>query len=127
MSAKLLPMWRPYRPSNGTEGQFFYEAWCAKCSRDAAFRNNDNDRPRGCSIIARALIYDLDDPQYPKEWIQGTDDGVFSETRCTAFTPLSVLSDRARRAWESRRAARSASFAGDLFAAGRKPGEGEER
>ena len=29
---------KPYRPSNGTEGEIFEATWCDHCQRDAAFR-----------------------------------------------------------------------------------------
>ncbi|TIL38608.1 MAG: hypothetical protein E5Y82_13750 [Mesorhizobium sp.] len=42
---------KPYMPANGTEGEIFYESWCAHCARDAAFRE-DVDRNEGCQILA---------------------------------------------------------------------------
>lgn len=64
-----------YRPSNGTEGSCFIEAWCFKCERD-----KDED----CPIVAATFTYDVDDPEYPEEW-QYADKG---RPICTAFVPL---------------------------------------
>ena len=50
----------PYRPTNGTEGEAFYDAVCAGC------RNDDLDN---CSIIAYAMAFNIGDEEYPKEWI----------------------------------------------------------
>lgn len=61
-----------YRPSNGTEGDCFFAAWCCKCQRDKAMREgmdvdecDDNER---CDIIANTMCYDVEDEEYPKEW-----------------------------------------------------------
>jgi hypothetical protein len=113
VSASILPAWEPYRPSNGTEGQFFMEEWCLRCARDAAFRN---DKPEhGCRILARTLLYDIDDPNYPKEWVRRSNDNEWpGSARCTAFVSQEELSKRARRAWQTRRERRRASCR-DLF------------
>ena len=108
-----LPIWKPYRPSNGTEGMMFMDDWCARCARDAATRKGDYEH--GCRILARSLTYNLGDAEYPREWIQCTEGEPFGEKRCTAFVPACELSERAKRAWDARREARRASFAGDLF------------
>ena len=62
---------KPYRPSTGTEGEWFITRWCCECERD-----KDHD----CPIVANTFVYSVDDPRYPKEWIY-TDDGA----ECTAF------------------------------------------
>jgi hypothetical protein len=64
---------RPYRPSNGTEGEFFIESHCCKCIKD---RNED------CPILAASFAYNVDEPGYPKEWVE-VDDGPM----CTAYVP----------------------------------------
>lgn len=69
-----------YRPSNGTEGEIFMARWCARCSRDQARR--DGDAFDGCEIIDLTMAYDIDDPSYPKAWVQD-DDGSPS---CSEFT-----------------------------------------
>ena len=61
-----------YRPSNGTEGEMFYDRWCAACRHDI----NDD-----CPIFAATLIYDCDDPGYPDAWQYGAD----GQPLCTMF------------------------------------------
>jgi hypothetical protein len=62
---------KPYRPSNGTEGADFQDAFCCRCERDAKF---SEDTPElGCQILADTFAYDIDHPKYPKEWIIGKD------------------------------------------------------
>ena len=74
---------KPYRPGSGTEGMAFDDAWCAYCARDAAFRTNEYVDPElGCKILADTFVYEITDPEYPKEWIYGGD----GRPRCTAFT-----------------------------------------
>ena len=70
-----------YRPSNGTEGDAFIAAFCERCERDRAFREGTGD---GCEILARTLVLDVDDPDYPTEWTYDTDE----MPTCTAFVPL---------------------------------------
>lgn len=112
MGAKVLEAWSPYRPSNGTEGMMFYEMWCARCSRDAAFENAPG---KGCKIISRSLLYDIGEPGYPKEWVRRANDDEWpGSARCTAFTPREELVARAKRAWETRRA-RLRESCNDLF------------
>jgi hypothetical protein len=61
-----------YRPSNGTEGECFMAEWCDRCAKDA--------KPLSCSIITDTMAYDVDDAEYPSEWVW---DG--KTPRCTAF------------------------------------------
>ncbi|MEL6921116.1 MAG: hypothetical protein AAFO77_08825 [Pseudomonadota bacterium] len=68
---------RPYRPSNGTEGDIFMAAWCERCARW-----NYDDPDAVCMIQLRALAHSIDDPDYPEEW-QYSDGGV---PICSAFT-----------------------------------------
>jgi hypothetical protein len=70
-----------FRPCNGTTGASFIEAWCGNCKRDVAFRNDEGD---SCPIVAASLAFDIDHPEYPKEWTYG-DDG---SPICTAFEPI---------------------------------------
>ena len=48
-----------YRPSNGTEGHCFMEAWCCHCARDKAMREgadlDDCDDNEKCDIIAASF------------------------------------------------------------------------
>lgn len=75
---------KPYRPGSGTEGMAFDEAWCEHCARDAEFRKDwDNADPAiGCQILADTFVYDVNDPQYPKEWVYDRK----GRPCCTAFT-----------------------------------------
>lgn len=58
-----------YRPANGTEGDIFMESFCDRCVNGA-----------DCEIQDATMAFDVDDPEYPAEWIED-DDG----PRCTAF------------------------------------------
>ena len=71
-------MAEPYMPSNGSEGEGFFEHFCAHCTHDAAFRATDyeGDGALGCQILAAQLR-----GEQQKEWI--TDE---RGSRCTAFT-----------------------------------------
>ncbi len=80
-SSKGLANMEPYRPSNGTQGADFEDQWCSQCARDAAFRDNP-DSGDGCPIVAATFVYDITDPEYPKEWVYGRD----GQPKCTAFT-----------------------------------------
>lgn len=75
---------RAYRPSSGTEGCSFDDAWCDHCARDAEYRNGgpDADPAKGCQIIADVFCFDINDEKYPKEWVYGHD----GRPCCTAFT-----------------------------------------
>jgi len=73
-----------YRPSSGTEGEWFMREWCGHCERDKC--QNGSKHPDDCTdddlcqIIGRTLLLSVDDPDYPTEWIED-DDG----PKCTAF------------------------------------------
>lgn len=72
-------MTRPYRPSNGTEGEIFQQQWCANC------RHGRLGEAGPCDILLQSMTFDLGEPQYPAELVQ--DDAPFpnSNPRCTAF------------------------------------------
>ena len=77
-----------YQPSNGSEGDMFFNAWCCQCQRDKAMREgcdidecDDNER---CDIIARTMAFRTDDDEYPPEWQYGKD----GQPCCTAFVPV---------------------------------------
>ena len=57
---------KPWRPSNGFEGEIFTGCVCASCKKCPA------DEP-GCDIALNTLIYDIGDAEYPKEWVYGDD------------------------------------------------------
>lgn len=74
-----------YRPSSGTEGEWFIGQWCGNCERDKC---QNGSKPMDectqddfCQIIGKTMWLDVDDPDYPKEWIEDEEDG----PRCTAF------------------------------------------
>ena len=71
---------KPYRPSNGSEGEMFSDRYCDDCKRDAGFQETQ-DEALGCPIIAASMAFDVGDEGYPKEWIYG-DDG---QPTCTVF------------------------------------------
>ena len=80
---------RPYRPSNGTEGDLFQAAWCAKCRKDNPAKGQI------CRILALSQAFRIEEPLYPKEWVidaQGP--------RCTAFADKAAKATRADRAYE---------------------------
>ena len=72
---------RPYTPSNGTEGEIFFENWCRHCARDAAMNSgadyDECDDNEICPIIGILFV-----KQVP-EWVED-DKG----PRCTAFIPV---------------------------------------
>lgn len=70
--ATVTAIYRPYRPSNGSEGLWFQGEFCDRCSRWS--------EETGCDIANRTFWHQIDEPEYPKEWVEG-DDG----PRCTAF------------------------------------------
>lgn len=74
-----------YRPSNGTEGASFIDAWCGNCERDHGMLKGlpleECDDNHVCDIIARTFLLNLNDPDYPSEWQYGSD----GQPRCHAF------------------------------------------
>lgn len=46
-------------PSNGTEGELFFDQWCRKCARDKSMRDGEDydecDDSEVCPIIAAAF------------------------------------------------------------------------
>jgi len=64
-----------YRPSNSTEGDRFFSAFCKQCKKDL---NND------CEIMGATMAFDIDDEGYPQEWQIG-DDG---QPTCTAWVDV---------------------------------------
>ena len=62
---------KPYRPSNGTEGEMFMAEFCDRCSKCDV----------GCQIIVASMAFEKDDPEYPKEWVFDSE----GCPTCTAF------------------------------------------
>jgi len=71
---------KSYRPSNGSEGMAFQAEFCDRCVKDG-FRITEQPED-GCAILKNALLLDIEEEGYPKEWIEN-DDG--TNPRCTAF------------------------------------------
>ena len=65
-------MTKLYRPSNGSEGDWFMANWCEQCVKDS--------ESKPCRILGRTMALGIRDKGYPSEWITD-DDG----PRCTAF------------------------------------------
>jgi len=69
---------KPYRPSNGTEGDMFYDQFCLYCKHD----NFDHDTcSGGCPILLRTMAHDIGEPEYPSEWKFDSE----GRPTCTAF------------------------------------------
>jgi hypothetical protein len=73
-------MSRKYQPSNGTEGMIFCENFCNQCIHGKYEHTADlNDKP--CDILTATYFMDIDDKEYPKEWIYDEN----NKPSCTAF------------------------------------------
>lgn len=68
---------KPYQPSNGTEGMDFVETYCMNCIHC----DPDSNGKKQCQILCRTMVYNISDPQYPKEWIYNED----NEPICTSW------------------------------------------
>ena len=72
---------RKYRPSNGTEGDWFVERNCRSCVHGKYEHTGDtNDKP--CEILSRSFLFDVNDKEYPAEWVY-----VNGNHTCTARVP----------------------------------------
>jgi hypothetical protein len=95
----------PYRPSNSTEGMEFASRFCDRCEYDRKHREKAEG---GCHIIMMTMAYDLNEKEYPKEWIIGE-----NGPECTAFYNEKIAAaDRKKKA--SKKRMRSAADAGQL-------------
>lgn len=76
----------PYRPCNGSEGEFFMAMWCEECERDkvmsgqATVDDADKDPDLYCEILGRSFCSDEPLP----EWVYGPD----GQPCCTQFVAL---------------------------------------
>lgn len=74
----------PYRPCNGSEGEYFQSMWCEECDRDkvmngtATMEEADQNPELYCSILNCSY---RDDPL--PEWTYGAD----GQPCCTEFVP----------------------------------------
>ena len=71
---------KPYRPSNGTEGEMFEKEFCHRCTRW------NGDDPNECDISMRAFFCDVADARYPIEWTHDSE----GQPMCTAFENAEV-------------------------------------
>ena len=60
---------KKFQPSNATQGDSFRASFCNQCKRGG-----------DCEIELNTMLYDIDDPEYPCEWV--IQDG---RAQCTAF------------------------------------------
>ena len=68
---------KPFRPSNGTQGEIFQYDFCDRCTKD-----------RGCQIRMAAMCHKETEPEYPKEWIYNE----HGQPTCTAYQNTGVAS-----------------------------------
>lgn len=78
MANHIVPAWSapdgtPYQPSNGTEGEGFFNGWCANCQHDKAMNGTLDEDECGtgdfCEIIAKTMAFKPGDKEYPVEWL----------------------------------------------------------
>lgn len=67
-----------YRPSNGTEGEYFMAEHCYQCIHE----NPKADAKPKCEIITLVMCFDTKDKEYPKEWCYDEN----GDPTCTKFT-----------------------------------------
>lgn len=97
----------PYRPSNGTEGEGFMERFCERCERDRRWRLEERDP---CPILSDTMLYGVEDPAYPKEWV--VDDDGHTNPRCTAFEE--ELSEEVRAHRQAEKDGQAPLFGGEV-------------
>jgi len=86
---------RPYRPSNGTEGDIFEARFCRRCSREDMRPDEETGLPRkSCSILGDVYFASIDDPEYPKAWTYDAD----GDPVCTSFRLSASLARLQRKA-----------------------------
>lgn len=77
---------KPYRPSNGTEGEMFMSRFCYRCQHD-----EDEEEP--CPILTMTFALPIEDPDYPKEWVHDRN----GNPDCTAFAPSGAKPEELQR------------------------------
>jgi hypothetical protein len=72
---------KKWRPSNGSEGDWFMAQFCDLCRKD------DPEKEILCEIIYKSMAYEVDDPEYPKEWVEydNPESPMGTSVKCTAF------------------------------------------
>jgi len=63
---------RPYRPSNGTEGDMFMSQFCYSCVK-YTLNKNTGDYDCKHDIIQKTQVYEVDSKHYPKWWVEDLD------------------------------------------------------
>lgn len=90
-----------WRPANGCEGDDFESRMCMGCACDENTENPFDDEAKGCPILAAMFAFDIGQPEYPTQIVQGPD-GI---GHCTAFVedvgqgwvdPYKIERDKAR-------------------------------
>jgi hypothetical protein len=81
---------KPYRPSNGTEGENFTTKFCEKCC-NSGIDPEDAEGFITCRIHYKTLCFDADDTRYPKQWVE-EDDG--KNPQCLQFDIPIVPEDK---------------------------------
>lgn len=76
-------MIKKYRPSSATEGDWFMGNYCFHCKKErwTHFQEEGKEEDK-CGIFSRALIFDVDDKDYPTEWQYNDEDNT---VKCTAY------------------------------------------
>lgn len=77
------PHTRPFRPGNGSHGEWFRSLFCDRCTHPAEVALRERGEGCGCPIYNATTIFTTDAPEYPSEWVQDAGGG---NPRCTAFT-----------------------------------------
>ena len=67
---------KPYRPSNGMEGEYFLSVFCNKC---LVGKESEN----GCNILIKTMVFCEKDKEYPFDWV--VSDG---NPECKSFKPV---------------------------------------
>lgn len=58
------PLYQPYRPCNGSEGEYFESEYCDECTQE------DVEQERYCVIHTNALFFGIEEEHYPGEtWV----------------------------------------------------------
>lgn len=81
---------KPYRPSNGTEGEQFFAHFCDRCERESEDE---------CLIMTKSFVYLIEHPEYPTEWIEDE-----KGPRCTAFEERGAKERAEQAAFDARQA-----------------------
>lgn len=67
----------PYCPSNGSEGMWFTDKYCMNCFHC----DPDPEGEKQCEILMRSMMYHINEPEFPKEWIYNEE----GKPSCSAY------------------------------------------